>query len=354
MSLVPAHDPELPGRPPLVLVRVGPFSFRANLRVVALVAGAAALLAALALWGLTLGDVRFSWSEIAQAIAGQGPPSATFIVRDLRLPRILAALLVGPMLAMAGAIFQGLVRNPLVAPDVIGINAGASAAAVLWIVTRKPPALVPVAAFLGAVAAAAAIYLLTWRGRIATGRLIVVGIGVNALLTAATTFLLVQARIQDAGRAVLWMTGSLYAADWADVRLLAAALAVLGPLGATLMPALRVLQLGDLGAAALGMRVERRRLALLLVGCALAAVAVSVAGPVGFVALMVPHAARLLAGPMTGGVFLFTGLLGGLLLLGADLVAQHGLPASLPVGVVTAVLGAPYFLAVLYRSGAKG
>ena len=261
MSLVPADDPELPGRPPLVLVRVGPFSFRANLRVVALVAGAAALLAALALWGLTLGDVRFSWSEIAQAIAGQGPPSATFIVRDLRLPRILAALLVGPMLAMAGAIFQGLVRNPLVAPDVIGINAGASAAAVLWIVTRKPPALVPVAAFLGAVAAAAAIYLLTWRGRIATGRLIVVGIGVNALLTAATTFLLVQARIQDAGRAVLWMTGSLYAADWADVRLLAAALAVLGPLGATLMPALRVLQLGDLGAAALGMRVERRRLA---------------------------------------------------------------------------------------------
>lgn len=258
------------------------------------------------------------------------------------------------MLAMSGAIFQGLVRNPLVSPDVIGINAGASAAAVLWIVTGLPPALLPLAALGGALAAAAAIYLLTWRGRIASSRLIVVGIGVNALLNAAVTFLLVHARINDASRAVLWMTGSLYASEWGDVRLLALALVLLGTLGAVLMPELRVLQLGDLGAAALGMPVERRRLVLLFTGCALAAVAVSVAGPVGFVALMVPHAARLLAGPMSGGVFLFTGLLGGVLLLGADLLAQHGLPTSLPVGVVTAALGAPYFLLVLYRTGAKG
>jgi iron complex transport system permease protein len=107
--------------------------------------------------------------------------------------------------------------------------------------------------------------------------------------------------------------------------------------------------MGDLPARSLGLPLETTRLALLVVGCGLCAVAVAVAGPVGFVALMVPHLARLIAGPMTGGVFIFTGLLGGLLVLGADLIGQHALPVGLPVGVLTSALGAPYFLFLLYR-----
>ena len=340
-------------RPGVRVIRAGAVSFRVNGRVAALCGIAAALVLALAAWSLTLGSFPLSLAEVYRTLTGEGTPSARFIVLELRLPRALAAVGVGAMIALSGAIFQGMLRNPLVSPDIIGINAGASVAAVLWIVTGQPFQFLPAVAFAGALAAAAAIYALTWRGGIAGARLILVGIGVNAMLSAATTFLLTRARINDASRAVLWMTGSVYASDWEDVRLLAASIAVLLPAAAALAGHLRVLQLGDLTARALGMPVERVRLLLIAAGCALSGIAVSVAGPIGFVALMVPHFARMLAGPVTAGVFLLTGLLGGTLVLGADMVGQHALGVSLPVGVVTSALGAPYFLYLLYRTQAR-
>jgi iron complex transport system permease protein len=137
------------------------------------------------------------------------------------------------------------------------------------------------------------------------------------------------------------------------VRVLAIAALVLLPLAAALMWPLRVLQFGDDTARGMGMRIETVRLGLLLTGCALAAIAVSIAGPVGFVAFVVPHVARMLAGPITGTVLIFAALLGAILLLGADMVAQHALPVSMPVGVVTAAIGAPYFLFLLRRGGAR-
>ena len=239
-------------------------------------------------------------------------------------------------------------RNPLVSPDIIGINAALGR--LLWIVTRQPLTYLPAVAFAGGLAAAVAIYALTWRGHISGARLILVGMGMNAMLTATTTYLLTRAEINDASRAVLWMTGSVYGSDWADVRLLTISLAVLVPVGAALMRSLRVLQLGDLTAHTLGMPVERIRLFLMMIGCALSGIAVSVAGPIGFVALMVPHFARMLAGSMTAGVFFLTGLLGAALVLGADMIGQHAAGVSLPVGVVTSALGAPYFLFLLYRT----
>ncbi|MDZ7727006.1 MAG: iron ABC transporter permease [Dehalococcoidia bacterium] len=254
---------------------------------------------------------------------------------------------------MSGAIFQGLVRNPLVSPDIIGINAGATLAAVWWIVTGQPPSLLPLAAFGGATGTAVAIYAFTWRNGISGNRLILVGIGVAAILTAGTTFLMVRYPIEQVSSAVHWSSGTVYGSNWEDVRVLAAALVVLAPLAAILMWPLRVLQFGDDMASGLGMNVEVTRLGLLLTGCALASVAVAIAGPVGFVALMVPHVARMLAGPITGGVILFAALLGSMLVLGADMVAQHALPVSLPVGVITAAVGAPYFLFLLYRSNVR-
>lgn len=339
--------------PPLRVVAVGGLAVRVNLRVLGLIGIAGALLLALAAWALTLGSVRLPPADVAGALLGSGSDDAAFIVRELRLPRVLVAVLAGALLAMSGAIFQGLVRNPLVSPDIIGVNAGASAAAVFWIVTGRSLALLPAVAFAGALLAAAAIYLLAWRGQLAAARLILVGIGVNALLTAATTWLLVRADINDASRAVLWTTGSVYASDWGEVWRLLLVLAVLGPVAAGLTWALRVIQLGDQTARSVGLPLERTRLALILVGCGLAAVAVSVAGPVGFVALMVPHLARMLGGPLSGGVLALTALLGALLLLGADVVGQHALPVGLPVGVVTAAVGAPYFLVVLYRASTR-
>lgn len=336
------------------LVRVGPVSAQVDLRAAACTALALGALLVLAGWGLTLGRFPIPAGDLVRALVGRGDRETAFILLELRLPRILTAAMVGAMLAMSGTIFQGLLRNPLVSPDIVGVNAGATLAAVFWIVHRLPAAGLPAAAFLGALAAAGTIYVLTWRGRIDPMRLILVGIGVGALLNAGTGWLLVRHSIYQVSEAVLWMSGSVYASDWQDVGVLAAGLAVLAPAGAALMGPLRVLQLGELSARGLGMPVERTWLALTAVGCALSGLAVSVAGPVGFVAFAVPHFARMLVGALPSPEFyLFSGALGALLVLAADLFAQHALPVSLPVGVVTAALGGPYFLFLLYRTSVR-
>lgn len=338
-------------RPPLKFVEIGGISFRVNIRVVVMTLLAIAVLLALGAWALTLGSFKLPLVEVINAVLGTGASDdADFIVRDLRLPRVLAAILIGPMLAMSGAIFQGLVRNPLVSPDIIGINAGAALFAVFWIVGGRNLTLLPIVAFVGAVGAAIAVYILAWKGHISASRLVLVGIGINAMLSALTTLLIIRSDINDASRAVLWMAGSVYASSWGDVRVLVIGLLLLLPVGAGLMWALRVIQVGDLTARSVGMPLERNRLALIIVGCGLSAVAVSIAGPIGFVALMTPHLARMLAGPMSGSVFVFSGVLGAILVLGADMVGQHALPVALPVGVVTAAVGAPYFMFLLYRT----
>lgn len=334
-------------------LQAGPLSFRLSIRSLALIGVSSVVLCALGIWAITLGSYPVPPVEVAKSTFGFGTSEYDFIVRQLRLPRMLAAVGAGALLAVSGALFQGVVRNPLVSPDIIGINAGASLAAVWWIVTGQDSTLLPVAAFGGAGATAVAIYLLTWRGGISPGRLILIGIGANAMLAAATTFLMTRYPIERVSSAVLWTTGSVYASTWHDVRVLSVAAVTLIPIAAVLMWPLRVLQFGDDTARGMGMRIERVRLSLLLTGCALAAAAVSIVGPIGFVAFVVPHIARMLAGPMTGGVIVLTALLGAVLLLGADITAQHFLPVSLPVGVVTAAIGAPYFLFLLYRGGAR-
>jgi len=333
--------------------QLGVVGGRVDTRVLGMVGVGLVSLVAVGAWGMTLGSFHVPVEEVVRSVLGFGQREFDFIVMTLRFPRVLAAALIGALLAMSGGIFQGLVRNPLVSPDIIGITAGASLAAVAWIVTRQNQALLPVVAFTGAAAAAAAVYVLSWKGRVAGTRLILVGIAFNAMLTAATTFLIVRFPIEQVSSAVLWTAGTVYGADWGDVRTLALALGVLLPLAVGLMWPLRVLQLGDTTAHTLGLRLERTRLVLVLVGCALAATAVSIGGGIGFVAFMVPHLARMLAGPMTGSVMLLTAVIGALLLLGADLIGQHALPVSLPVGVVTAALGAPYFLFLLYRTNAR-
>ncbi len=340
-------------RPPVRTFRRGPVAVRVNTRVLMLIGVGVIALVLLGAWAMTLGSFPIAISDVARSVLGFGTQEHDFIVRTLRLPRVLVAILVGGLLAMSGAIFQGVVRNPLVSPDIIGIDAGASLFAVFWIVTLQPTPLLPVAAFAGAIVAAVSIYALTWKGGVTGARLILVGIGINATLGALTTFLIVRFPIELVTRAYLWTTGTIYASNWGDVRLLALAAFVLIGVGAALMWALRVLQLGDQTARSLGQAVERTRLALVVTGCACSAFAVSVAGPIGFVAFMIPHFARMIAGPMTGGVFVFTAVLGAIYLLAADVVAQHLLPVSLPVGAVTAALGSPYFLFLLWRTSVR-
>ncbi|MBW3578134.1 MAG: iron chelate uptake ABC transporter family permease subunit [Actinobacteria bacterium] len=332
-------------------LRVGPWSGRVAPRTAALVAAASAAVVALGLWAVLLGDFPLSVVDVLAAAVGGGEGREAFIVRTLRLPRVLAAIGVGFALATSGAIFQGLVRNPLVAPDIIGVMAGATLAAVVSIVVLRSPAIVPVAALTGALAATVAVYGLTWRKGISGNRLVVVGIGVNALLIALTTLVIVRFPVEFVTTAIVWMTGTLYASAWRDVAWLAASLVVLLPAALALLPQLRIVQLGDDVAAALGAHTEASRAALLGTGATLAAAAVAVSGPVAFVALMTPHIARMLAGPLTGGVLLLAGLIGAALVVASDIVGQHAFsPISLPVGIVTAVVGAPYFMFLLVRA----
>lgn len=331
-----------------------PVSGRIRPRVV--LAGIVTAVVALGLgaWTMTLGDFPVPLSQVVATTVGAGSGEYDFVVRTLRLPRTLAAAGVGLALGASGGVFQGLVRNPLVAPDIIGVMNGAAIAAVAWIVTGGHSGLLPLVAFAGAVAAAVLVYVLTWRGGITGNRLVLVGIGINAALWALTTFLLVRFPVEQVSRAVRWQVGTLYGRGWDHVLWLAVGMLVLVPAVAALMPRLRALQLGDGAAAALGARVEWSRAALLVVGSGFAAVAVAVSGPVAFVALMVPHVARMLLGPLTGGVLAVAALMGAVVVLAGDLIAQHVFsPTSLPVGVVTAAIGAPYFLFLLHRTNAR-
>jgi iron complex transport system permease protein len=255
---------------------------------------------------------------------------------------------------LSGAIFQSIARNPLASPDIIGITAGASAAAVFVIVVMGGSSLlVSLGALIGALLSAAAVYLLALKRGVSSYRLVLVGIGVGAVLTSATSYLLTRADIYDAQRAAIWLTGSLNGRGWDHVRTLGAAMAVLVPAVVVLGRPLRVLQLGDDTAKGLGVAVEPSRAALIVVAVALAAVATASAGPVAFVAFVAaPIARRLVRAPLT---LVPAGLAGALLLLLSDLIAQRAFaPTELPVGVVTGILGAPYLVWLLARANRVG
>ncbi|MEM8923448.1 MAG: iron chelate uptake ABC transporter family permease subunit [Actinomycetota bacterium] len=300
--------------------------------------------------GLIVGDFPVSAADALRTALWDRGGEYDFVVNTLRFPRVTVAILAGFCLAASGAIFQSLIGNPLVSPDIIGINNGAAICAVFILAVGGNVSLLPIAAFVGASSTALLIYLLAWKRGVSGARLVLVGIGINAVLAAGITYIQVRFPIERIIAAARWQAGSLFGASWDDARTLAIALAFLGPAAVLLTRRLRLLQLGDEAAVGLGIRVERDRLLLIGVGSALAAVAVAVVGPLGFVALLVPHLARLLAGNISGGVLIFTGLLGGLFLLGADLIAQRLFaPTVLPAGVITGALGGPYFLFLLAR-----
>lgn len=351
--MLPANATPRSPRPGFRTVRSSWFAIRLNLRVLTLSVLALGLLALLAIWAISLGSYEMSYADVIRAISGRGTEDQNFVVQTIRLPRTICAVMIGAALAMSGAIFQGLVRNPLVSPDVIGINGGASLLAVIWIIYGLNADFLPVAAFTGAATAAALVYGLTWKRGIDTARLILVGIGIGAAVNAAITFITIRFPVEIVRPATVWTMGSVYASSWRDVTVLSVSLVLLTIVSVVLARSLRVLQLGDDITRGLGLPLEQTRLGLILAGCGLAGVAVAIAGPIGFVALMVPHIARILAGPVSGTVLVFTGILGAVFLLAADMIANHFLPVPLPVGVVTAAVGAPYFLLLLYRSNVR-
>jgi iron complex transport system permease protein len=326
-------------------------SLRVDLRVLVVCAGLAALGVLAFALELAWGEYPLPLGDVLATLAGEGRQADRFIVIDVRLPRALVAALVGAALAVSGAVFQILVRNPLASPDIIGITGGASVAAVTVFVLGASAALIPVAAFGGAVAASALLYVLAWRGGLSPYRLVLVGIGIEALGTAGTTYALIRGRIEDVHQAAVWLLGSLNSRAFSDLWPLLAGLAILVPAVALLARSLDALSLGEDQARALGVRVESARLGLVVAAAGLAAVAVAAAGPIVFVAFLAPHIARGLTRASGAAVLPAAALCGAVLVLASDLVGRLLLsPTEIPVGIVTSVLGAPFFLWLLYRA----
>lgn len=304
---------------------------------------------------LSLGDFKIPVVDVVKTLFGGGDRATEFIVNRLRLPRALTGLMVGAALGMSGAIFQSIARNPLASPDIIGVTYGASAFAVFAIVTLGLTG-VAVSAFaiVGAVLTAFIMYVLAWRQGVSSYRLILIGIGIGAIATSITSYLLTKARVEIAQQALIWLTGSLNGRDWSNVRSMGLTLAVLAPLMMFLVHQLRILQLGDETAYGLGLRVELSRLGLIVIGVLLAAVATAAAGPIGFVAFVAPPIARRLT-RSPGPAMIASALLGALVVALSDLIAQHAFgDTQLPVGVVTGVVGAPYLMFLLARSNRVG
>ncbi|HMJ75460.1 MAG TPA: iron chelate uptake ABC transporter family permease subunit, partial [Iamia sp.] len=306
-------------------------------------------------WSVSVGDYPIALSEVLRTMAGHGVEPERLVIHEIRLPRAALAASVGAAFGLSGGIFQRITGNPLASPDLIGVNAGAAASAVAVIVLFSgSPTQVALGALVGAIGSALAVYLLAWKAGVSTYRLILIGIAIGAFMSSITAWLLTKADIFDASRAAVWLAGDVSGAGWNDVQPLWVALLVLAPAALLLARQLRMLELGDDAALALGTRVERVRGLLLLVGVGLAAVAVSASGPIAFVALATPQIARRLTGGRTVGLIPAAAF--GALLLGlSDLAAKRIIaPSELPVGIVTAIFGAPYLLVLLALSNRVG
>lgn len=315
--------------------------------------GAALVLVILGLGvaSLLVGDYPLSPGGALRALVGVGQdPLAQFFVRDQRLPRVLATVVVGAALGVSGCIFQSLSANPLGSPDVIGFTVGSATGALVQILLLDAgPTGIALGAVLGGLGTAVVVLALSWRRGVSSQRLVLVGIGVSAVLQGVNSLLVVNASLGAAQSASQWLAGSFNAMTWSRVGAGALGAAVLIPAALVLARPLALMTSGDDLARSLGERVERRRLELVLVGVALVSLAVATAGPISFVALAAPQLSRRLT--RTGGVGMGgAALLGAVLVLVSDLLAQRLLaPAQLPVGVVTGSLGGIYLIWLLAR-----
>lgn len=338
-------------------MRIGPVSGRIDARSIGVCVVGVAVLIVMVAVSIGTGDFQISVPDVLKVLAGGGDPAHQFIVNELRLPRVAVGLLVGAALGVAGALTQTFARNALASPDILGVTDGAAVGAVAVIVlggttgtlaTSLSAVGVTAAAFLGALLATVAIYLLAWRGGIDGTRLVLIGIGVGAILSAVVSWLLTRARIWDAQAAAVWLTGSINGRGWEQAKPLFWALVLLLPAALIAGRTLRVMQLGDDSAQALGVRLQRAQLVVLVIAVALTAFAVSAAGPIEFVAFVVPQIALRLAGASRPPI-LASAIYGALLVVTADLIARVVLPVELPVGIVTSVVGAPYLIWILVK-----
>jgi iron complex transport system permease protein len=308
------------------------------------------LLATFSLWHLAAGAIDISFLHVLKTLH-LGSGEHHFVINDLRLPRMIIAVLVGAALALSGLLVQGVIRNPLASPDILGITSGASLAVVLLSIfwPKAPTNFIPTAALIGGFTAAAILLLFAKHLLNRPAAFALVGIALTALFGAAIDYLLTINPLQI-NTAMLWLTGSVWGRNWQHIPLIAPWLLVLIPLGILMAYRLDLLGLGDDMATNLGAPVNKVRLFSLVVAVCLASAAVSVAGSIGFVGLVAPHLARSILGHRHLLLIPAVLVIGAILVVSADLFARIVMPPlELPAGVLTAFIGAPYFIFLLCR-----
>ncbi|MFB5196559.1 FecCD family ABC transporter permease [Neobacillus sp. KR4-4] len=309
---------------------------------------------------LNLGVVRIAPIDVFKTLMGQGTARDQLVLIDFRLPRMVLALLIGAGLAVSGAILQGVTKNELADPGILGINTGAGFMVILFIyffqgsmnsVSTLGIFLMPLFALLGAVLAAFLIYVLAWKKGIDPVRLILVGIGVNSGFGAAIVIFQLKMNPQDFMQAAVWLSGDIWGTNWKFVAILAPLILLLIPFALYKAHILNIMNLGDQVATGLGIHVEKERRILLLAAVALAGFSVAAGGGIAFLGLVAPHIAKRLIGPKHQLFLPLTAVLGSFVLLLADTIGKNLLaPTQIPVGIVVAIFSAPYFIFLLMKA----
>ena len=340
--------------------RIGNISFLMNYRSIAYVIGLVLLTIILIILSLGIGQLKVSPLEVVRAVFDSSSDMNNLVVQSFRMPRVLMALFAGAGLAVSGAILQGMIRNPLASPDIIGITGGAAFATVgfLAFFSDRSNTLtvsiqwLPLASFIGAIVTGFLVYFLAWKkGGIKPIRLVLIGIGVSAAVQAFTTMIMILGPIFTASRANIWITGSVNGANWSEVWTIIPWFFLLMAILFVYVRRLNVQELGEDLAANAGSLIQRDRFMLITLSTSLAGIAVAFAGGIGFVGLMAPHMARRLVGSSFGSLIPVSALVGGCIVIAADLIARTAFaPLEVPVGLLTSAIGAPYFIYLLYKS----
>ncbi|BAY34364.1 iron(III) dicitrate transport system permease protein [Nostoc carneum NIES-2107] len=341
-----------------LVIRSEAISFRIDRRVPLMLLFLVIAVVVAMVMNLGRGEYPIAPLDIVKTVLGidTGNRDHAFVIYNLRLPRTLVAFMLGMALAVSGTIFQGITRNPLADPGIIGINAGASLAAVSVIVLfpSAPIYTLPLSAFVGALLMAGLIYSLAWNNGSSPVLFILMGVGLSAIASAFTSLLITFGDIYSVSDALVWLAGSVYGRTWEQVFSFFPWLIIFVPMALILARHLDALNLGDDVAKGLGTRVEWQRGLLVLVAVALAGAGVATAGMIGFVGLISPHLGRQLVGTNHQGLIPTSALLGGMLVVVADFIGRTLFaPIEIPCGVVTAAVGAPYFLYLLIRNRKK-
>ncbi|MDR4999061.1 FecCD family ABC transporter permease [Brevibacillus parabrevis] len=311
----------------------------------------------LAVFCLSLGSVSIPIRDVVLSLVGMNSEGSDLIITQFRLPRIVAALLIGAALAVSGSLLQGVIRNPLASPDLLGVTGGASVAVVAFMTAFTSYSIhyVPIIAIAGAFAAASVNYSFAWKKGVTPSRLVLIGIGISTAMSALTMFLLLSGPAYLAAQVLNWMTGSLYGTNWSYIKAIWPWIVALIPLSLLYAKELDIQALGEETAIGLGSRLQMSRMAAMLLSVALAGVAVGIAGTISFIGLLAPHMARKLVGNRYGIVIPTAALIGAIVLLLADLAGRMlFLPLDIPAGVFTAGVGAPFFLYLLFRRKRPG